>query len=249
MYVSHAFYGSILSRALLRTTNMHRLLHCYTCLCTALLLAACNKQAEPLSPPLAQYFPLDSGLVRVYDVLDSNVSSTDTVVTSYFLRTITGGQESDLLGRSVYFLDRDTASSAPGPYTFLSRWRRYASTTEAERIEGNERVLVLRAPLSRGTTWDGNQFNNRGAETFRITITDTTLFLAGVQLENCIKVQQRLILDAALSEINTFEIYAPGLGLVYRYDRFLTFDFSLPDNLLRAESYIRRDSLVSFTQP
>jgi hypothetical protein len=208
---------------------------------------ACNRELPP-DPIELEYFPVETGKYRVYEVRDTTFTTTDTVAGHYFKREEVSGTEQDALDRTIYRLDNYraevTPEGTPGRWRYLQLWSMFRSEDWAERIEGNTRFVVLDFPLNQGKRWNGNIFNNNGAENFTILSRDTTVTFMGRTYTNCLLVRWRLVNDSRISELDTYEAYQRGIGKVFRLDKFLK--WNIVDNVieLSSDSYIYREALV-----
>jgi|AACY02.2.fsa_nt_gi hypothetical protein len=112
----------------------------------------------------------------------------------------------------------------------------------------------MRFPLRASFTWNGNALNNLGEEQFRYLSIDSTLTLNGQTYNNCVVVEQRNSGSSLLTDIWTYEIFAPGIGKIKRYDRFLRWEFEqdsggVRSRILDTDSYIYEENLLSYQLP
>lgn len=182
---------------------------------------------EPTEQFTAWYAPTQ-GAVALFVASDTTFrfatpTDFDTLVADYVLRETVGGSETDAQGRTLRQVDRDTAGAPAGPFTFLDRYRVYTDNLLAERLEGNLRTVPLQNPVAQDAEWDGNRYNNLGEQRYRYLDTDTTVTVNGQTYTGCLFVLQRQVTGSLLNEDLTYEIYAPGLGLIERYDRQLRY--------------------------
>lgn len=217
----------------------------------AALLAGCSSDDAPEpAPGIADYFPLNTGVQRVYVVKDCTFTTLGPQVAHWQQRETQGTVVTDVLGRPETQMAVDTATVGLQNWRFFQNWRLYADATTAERREPNDRVIVLEAPLVSGNDWNGNQFNGLGAQTFQLRLMDEPCIFAGQTFLGCIRVQQRTTQFSLLEDIDTYEIYAPGLGLIYRHDRFIKFNIVAEDTTIdNGVSYFREITLTGFTLP
>lgn len=195
---------------------------------------ACNRTYDPVPEHVDRIFPLEEGLSRVYHVVDTAYKSSvvDVEVDRYFKRELHEGTEVDLLEREVrrVRIDRTPDDLTPGPpydFSYDDLWTQYMGDDYAERSEGNTRYLVLRMPPLQGTTWNGNLFNGEDVQQYEYTQIDTTVTVEGVTYENCVMITQvpfrKLGNENSFVEIEefSFEIYAPDVGKIQRYHKYL----------------------------
>jgi len=229
----------------------------------ALGLVAAAGCERTLAPPISGelYYPLRDSAERVYRVEDTTYTVSGAVVNRYRKREYTLGTVTDLTGRPLSRLEIYRAPLDVGPFTFRELWTQFRSSERAERTEGNTRYVVMNFPLRRGKTWDVNLFNNNavGSDDDRLWARavvgnmDTTVVLNGTRYTRCIFIRHRK--DKSDSrDIYTYEIYAPGIGKIERYDRYMVYDI-VPrpgggvNFVLNTNSYIYREQLLSHTYP
>lgn len=197
---------------------------------TFLTLIACNRVKETILPHTSLIFPQDSGLTRVYYVIDTsyNTAGIDApIVEEYAKKEVQGGTESDLTGRDVRFLD---IYSAPWPidtgfaFTYSHRATQFLDPVDnsdyfGERKEDNVLVQVLKFPVSAGVSWNGNAFNNIGTKVFSYLAVDSTVTVQGKSYENCVVVINQERTNSFIEEAFAYEIYAPEIGLIKKYEK------------------------------
>lgn len=199
---------------------------------SSLFLFHCNRIKDVIPAHTSLIYPIIEGKYRVTLVSDTTFDTSGPVTSKYFKKEETKNVEEDLLGREVNLLhvfrsDFDLGNN----YEFeLDRvWYQYEDPDRtgdyyAERIEENKRILVLKFPAYPDVVWNGNLYNNSGVQEFRYENVDTVVTVQGVTYENCVMVIQK---DEQASFINqkfAYEIYAPNVGLIKKYDRTMVFD-------------------------
>jgi len=232
----------------------------------ALILEACTRTQDPQPTAQPDWFPTDSGLVREYYVFDTTfVTGTgdlavDTLTEIYRLQEVYTGLVSDTTGTTYRLLERrrsaagDTAAEngyLPGPQL----WRERLDGPFADRIAETERTLPLQFPAAVGDSWNAlrysqNETNNAdGYQPYRYSSIDTTLQTSGGTWSGCAWVTQRNPPASLVDTIYTVEAFAPGVGRVYFYDRFLKLNITGTETELSTASYLRRLELVAFQRP
>ena len=186
-----------------------------------ILLAACSRKLDLAEPK--EFYPIQDGKFRTYSVKDSSYTTTGAVGRSFFQKELTNGTEIDLKGRVVSKLEIQQADSGQ-QFQFFQVWTQYKDREAAERIQGNTKYIVLRFPAAKGKNWDGNQFNNFGAMNYTYLSTDTTVTVAGKEYTNCAWVLRRQSdPDSRQFSFLSYEIYAPGIGKIKQYDRYIEY--------------------------
>ena len=213
------------------------------------VLAGCNRELDPEPADLA-YYPMVDQKTRTYFVIDTGFTTTDTIAERFYLQERTNGYNTDLEDREIMRLelwraDADSNDQRSSGYTFDRLWSQYRDIETAERIQGNVRYVVCNFPLREGQTWNGNAFNDEGDERYEVLVRDTTVTLMGQTYDDCIYIEQRKQ-QSLISDIFTYEIYAPNIGKIERYDRFLRIKTTGgPDaGEIETDSYIYHERLV-----
>ncbi len=218
-------------------------------LLSALLLTQCDSDVGELGPALETYYPRQVGAFREYDVVDSVFTTGGWVVRSYRLRETGTAVFTDQAGRPQLRMSIDTASGTLPLTEETTHWHTLTADY-AERLEGSDRLLVLSHPILLGRNWSGHAYSSRPAESYTYTDLDTTLTLpqstgSSRRFEFCLRVQQRQgtrLLGSAEETVDTWELYAPGIGRILRVDRALR--FSLTGQLLAEGTRVVRMTLT-----
>lgn len=186
------------------------------------LLAACSTSPPPTDSGLS-YFPLKKGVYQVYDV--------DSI-----WYTITGRQEQhyELLTEVV-----DSFPSTEGGFTYvIYRYKRPESNTDwiyhdtwsarvsGHRVivsEGNTAFVKFTLPVSEGTAWNGNTFNDLGEDDYEMRRVGAAYTLNGISFGDCAEVNQNDDDDIIVRTDIRQEVYARDVGLVLREIRILNY--------------------------
>lgn len=208
-----------------------------------LLSVGCNRKIENEFPDLNLY-PIIQGKYRIYQVIDTTYTTQGSVPKFYYKKEQTDSNEMDLKNRVISRLNIFRGNSLDS-LTFSELWTQYKDASWAERIEGNTKILVLKFPVKKNHTWNGNEFNNMGKENFTYLNIDTTVVINGVTYPNCVFVQHRFNNNSLLTEINTYEIYAKGIGKIKRYDSFKKYNLNANGTRsLTTDSYFYEETLL-----
>lgn len=209
------------------------------------ILASCQSEIEQLGPTVESYYPLKDRAVREYAVTDSIYETGGWKVRQFRRRETARATQLDQLGRTLLRITVDTAST--GSFVEETSHWHVIDRGYAERIEGTERILVLATPILRSKTWNGNAYNERGAETFRYALLDTSVTLpldaGGRTFAKCIRVQQRNTRQTELLD-DTWEVFAPGVGRILTVNRRLRYILAT-DSLEANKTRVVREQLVS----
>ncbi len=210
---------------------------------TLLVLGACKKQTEEfISAPIENYAPLIAGKFITYK-LDTfkylPFRLKDTTI-SYQVKHVVDALINDNLGRPSYRIIRYIRKTAQQPWVPDNSFLAVNTGTSLEFIENNMRFLKLKLPIKNDYSWKGNSYLDTYSLNSTVRYLDDwdyiyeslnePLTLGSLKLDSTIKVNQRdeVIGNPAdpksYSERNFgVEIYAKGIGLVYR--KFLHTEF------------------------
>jgi hypothetical protein len=183
------------------------------------VFSACKKQ-EPAFSTLDlkyDYFPLELGTFKEYKI-DSIVYDdfTNTIDTfSFFIREEVKEQFLDNAGRETFRIERFIKTNPNSSWIIRSVWTANLLTTRAERNEENLRYVKLIFPPKEGATWNGNEFNILGTQTYTIDYIDQEETIGNIYHEKVLKVIQKDVFNLIRTEKYT-EKYALGVGLIER---------------------------------
>lgn len=132
-----------------------------------LLLVACEKETQQDKPSMTDnssaYFPLDSGLTRIYQVdsiyWDPFTGINDTV--SYLLKEVVADEYIDNEGRFGRRLER-YKQNGTGDWIIFQVRAALKLGNRGETVENNIRYVRIIFPLNEGDTWDINAYNALG---------------------------------------------------------------------------------------
>lgn len=220
------------------------------------LFASCKKESEVFDTPLiSEYAPLKVGSYITYN-LDSLVFLNFGTVEAhklYEVRYVTADSLTDNLGRKGFRIVRYIRTLPSGTFTPDNTFLAVNTGTGFEFTENNLRYLKLVQPIQEGKTWKGNSaidVTSLGSDQQYLFDWDYTYNEVGVaktigllNFASTVTVSQR---DESFnlpvvrpgpgvtnptniaSRDFSREIYAKGVGLVYR--EFLHFEYQLAFN-------------------
>ena len=214
-------------------------------LSSLLLLLAASCRREEAAPDIdgAAYFPYRPGEERTYRI-DSFLHSSlaDSVEYRYrIMKEKVVSDQADLQGVMVNRIERWISADSGRTYAFHSLATCSRRADHAWWMEENRTWVKLSFPVRQNRSWDGNAYNAGGIRDFRYTRIRGA-FNNGVQVfPQTIEVQ----MQADSSFINRYiekEVYAEGLGMVYRES--VQLDFQPGANMANGhEAYIRLMSI------
>lgn len=216
-----------------------------------LALNACKKQTEEyITGQIEDYAPLVVGKYITYQ-LDTfkylPFSLQDTIVT-YQVKHEVDALINDNLGRPAYRIIRYIRKTAMQPWVPDNSFTALTTGNSLEFIENNQRFLKLKLPINEGYSWKGNSYIDTYSLNSTVRYLDDwdyvyeglnqPLTLGSIQLDSTVKVNQRDEVignpgdPGSYSEKNFgVEIYAKGIGLVYRQFLHTEFQPATPGNV------------------
>ena len=229
-----------------------------------LMLSACKKEPETfVTASINDYAPLAIGKYITYR-LDTfkylPFSTRDTTIT-YEVKHVVEELINDNLGRPAYKIFRYIRKNPQQTWTPDNSFMIVNTEGSLEFVENNMRFLKLRMPIKDGFTWKGNSYIDTysfNSDVKYLDDWDYTYDSVGVartlgsfNFDSTVRVEQRDEIIGNPADPNSYseqnfgaEIYAKGIGLVYR--RFLHTEFQ-PATPGNASSYDDRSYGITLT--
>jgi hypothetical protein len=189
----------------------------FTFLGLAVLITSCAKLAEvELGQAGYNYFPLEPGRYTLYDLTDITYSLTAPAVTEHYqIKEVVKESYTDQTGVENYRIERFIRPKAGDAWALDSVWSARRSTTQALRLENNIHFVKLVFPVKEGIKWNGNVFNDRREEEYRLKSVSKPFVLDGQPFGETLTVQQSA--DSSLvGQDKRLEVYARNIGLIYK---------------------------------
>ena len=221
-------------------------------LTVVLFISNCNGIKETILPHTELIFPLEKGKYTITHVIDTTFNTGGPVEDRYFRKEEIGDTEKDLTGRELTLLQTYRSEEELGTNFDFKKdqlWTIYKDpgtngTRYAERIEDNVRTRVLKFPVHPYIDWNGNQYNSLGTQVFFYDNIDTTVVVNGLTFENCVLVVQQADTTSAISYKYTYEIYAPNVGRIKRYNKIIVNDLPPNGAFNASKSWISIEEIV-----
>lgn len=196
-------------------------------------ISACQKSIEPDDKRLGYaYFPLEIGRYIVYNVEENAYQVADSGRPQkrfYQLKEIVTDTFTNLSGEKQFVLERYVRTSFDSPWQIDSVWSALRTGSQAIKFENNVPYIKLVFPTENNKRWNGNAYNNKGEQTYRITDYRKPKTFGELSFSNTLKVEMGK--DSSLvSHIQREEIFALDVGLVYLFRKNVRY-FSDPPNL------------------
>jgi len=209
---------------------------------------ACRRELpRPTYAAGTDLFPLETGRWWVYEVRETTYTTTGPEATRYLLRMRIDTPTTDAYGRPSFYVVWDTSASPDsGHFAFFRVGLAYRDSAQAELWENNRRLLLLRFPLSPHLRWNRYEYTDLPPEVCRYLRTDTLYALSNRFFPHSAFVLRQLDTTSLLQRSFFYEVYAPQVGLVHRYERLDAYDLSSAGTLVRStNSYHRELRLVA----
>lgn len=135
-----------------------------------MLSFGCKRQQAEMVSFGYRYLPLNIGASIDYAV-DSTVyndfTQSDTTYT-FTIRETVADTFTDATGRLNYRIERLKRLTDTGSFQIQKSIAVVVEGSRAERLEDNQRTVILSFPIEQGKTWDGNAFSDQGMVRFEI---------------------------------------------------------------------------------
>ena len=217
------------------------------------LLAACDKSDSYQLPPVekieCQYFPLDSGAWRDFDVaeikIDEPIALFDTQ--QYIVRELFGGIFIDNAGDTLRQIERFRRTNESEKWQRMNTWLAYVNGTEVIQIEENTRIIKMKLPLTVGKQWNGNAYNRTDTlQKYHFTVDsiDCPAVVGRFKFDSALTISQKNELTA-ISKVLFAERYAAGIGMVEKIQIDIYSDTYAPN--IDIENRITQGTMVHHT--
>jgi hypothetical protein len=188
------------------------------------LLVGCKKENGASPVKLHQEFagmqPTRYVVYEAEDIYhDDNSNIHDTA--KYYLKTVVGDPYEDNSGRSGYEIKRYKSLDQGQTWTFLELWYAHVDVNRFESVEDNVRLVRLIFPPKNKSTWNLNSYNTLEETILEYKNVFKPFELDGQNFDTTLTIQGEKLYTLVDYKRNT-EVYAKGVGLVYRYFKDLT---------------------------
>lgn len=178
-----------------------------------IFIYSCNETKEVGPDTLGyEFYPLNVGEYRIYDVEEIRYLVTGFDTTIYQLReTIFDSIPS--IDRITYLLRRDIRSDAMSNWESDSVWSVTRTSNYLSITENNIPLIKLTFPVTTGREWDGNSLNTRSSLTYYYQLIDSQI-IDSLNADKHI----RMIIEDVEENVTGVdlrsEVYVDGIGLV-----------------------------------
>lgn len=201
-----------------------------------ILLFACRPSIETLDDISYDYYPIEEGKYRIYQV-DSTVYDAfncTTLTNSYQVKEVTGNVIIDGEGEQAHTIKRYKRFTANAPWKLEEIWTEKIQHQQLQRIENNQRWVKMVFPIQAQQMWNGLSYI-KSDTTFEIRGSSIQIYKNWGNFEyekigsNFIDTSQGTpivypdVVEVLQADANNFvekryakEVYAKSIGLVYR---------------------------------
>lgn len=188
-------------------------------------LASCDPNPAPEFHH--EYFGLEEGRYVIYDVTemvhDDGLNLHDTTI--YQLKTVWADTFVDNENRTAREFHRYVRPTENDPWVLQDIWYGIIDGIRAELVEENQRVVKLVFAPTQNKIWDANAYNQDEERlcTYRDIHGDTLIDNAA--FDPTLVVEQDPFYSL-IDSVRRYEMYAKGVGLIYKYDRDLHYQIN-----------------------
>ncbi len=199
-------------------------------------LVGCTDEDPVTIPDVGyDYFPIAIGTFVEYradsiyhDQPNVNITGIHDT-TAYYIKELIESEFMDAAGEQSLRLERYKRNTEAETWVLADVWFQKRTAANAQKVEENTRYIKLAFPLRAGITWDGNALNVLDTWQYVIDSLNVGRTFGSLTFSKTATVVQRVNSNFVEDEL-AYEIYAPGVGLIYRYHRDLDTRFEFIDN-------------------
>ena len=197
--------------------------------------------SDPLPSDLGfEYFPYANSQYRIYQhevkhyLIDGSI-----VEEEYQIKEVV--TEEEIKGNEITFkLERFRRDDEGDSWVTDSVWSARKNNYNVVVVEHNIPIIKLSFPVEEARRWDGNAMNANDYDEFKMVGVDKMYTLdSNVYPETVILVKEELI-DTIVKTDYRIEVFAKGIGLVYKEDRVLEYDFNNPGTIVEGIEFSQK---------
>lgn len=189
------------------------------------LLSSCKKDQS--TEFHYEYFGMEEGRYVVYDVTEMvHDDALNLHDTTYFqLKTVWADTFVDNQDRVAREFHRYVRSTDTDPWVLQDIWTGLIDGVRAELVEENQRVVKLVFSPTQNKVWDANAYNQEAEQTcfYRDIHGDT--IIGNTSFDPTLVVEQDQF-NSLIDSVHRYDMYAKGIGLIYKYDRDLHYQIN-----------------------
>lgn len=190
-------------------------------------LIRCSDEDSISSDIGLDYFPLRTGDSWIYEVEETSINQSITASTTYELRVTVIDSLKNSEGGYTYTFQRARRLTEMDSWENIETWTALISKNQLIQSEGNVLFIKLLFPLSAGSKWNGNQYNNlpnngnlfdgMDGEFYHVPEFNLPITLStGLNFGASLAAYHNDFIDPIVGKDFRKEVYARDVGLVYK---------------------------------
>ena len=182
----------------------------------------CSCSTETLQPNTdtigSNYFPLEKGSFRIYDVIEiEHVFASENDTSAFQLKEVVADSFVNLEGGLSHLIHRFKRSQPEDNWTLDSVWSARKTGNFAVMTENNVPLMKMVFPLQEGKSWDGNSLNGKDTDEYTMTDVFRSYTLAdSVVVDKSVFIVQENENDNLLFRDIRHEVYGEDIGMLYK---------------------------------
>ena len=186
-----------------------------------LFLSACKKGNSDIPNFHYDYYPLEEGTFVVYDAMEIRHDIQALVARDtnrFFLKTVIGEAIIDNSGSVAHKFFRYKRNSMSENWVLEDVWTTRLHEQRIELVEENERIVKLVFAPAKNKAWDINAYNtkNRLVARYNPERIHVPFSVSDYGLDSTVQVEIQDFFSL-VDHRRKYEVYAKGIGLVYRF--------------------------------
>ena len=173
-----------------------------------------------------EYAGLQKGRFILYDAVEvthtpASSSTVNSDTSRYELKVVIEDTISDNLGRISWKYVRYVRDNALQNWVLSDVWMTLVDGNNAELVEENQRIIKMKSPIKSSTIWNANVFNNFVESTYSYDRINLSFDVNTLSFDSTVTVKQSEERNLVSFE-KKLEVYAKGIGMVYKYYKDLS---------------------------
>ncbi len=188
----------------------------YVLVIVAVVTVSCDSDDPKVADIGKDYFPLRKGVFQIYDVEEIRYQLNTPETFEYELKTSVVDSLLNSSGDYTYVIYRYKRDKGAVEWQYLDTWSGTINNREAIQSEGNIAFVKFKLPVQVGTRWNGNTYNAGVEDEYILEEKGESNSFNGIPFDDCISITQSDNDDFIVYLDQRKEIYAKGVGLVYK---------------------------------
>lgn len=181
----------------------------------ASVLIACETQEGEPAYMGYEYFGYSEGKWLIYEV-DSTVYDDfleEIFHYNYQVKEVNSGFFINARGDSSMRIERFFRADESQPWQIKNVWTAELQSQRALKTEENITYVKLAFPLKQNHTWNGNLYNTKQSQTYRVTDIHSPHHEGLLEFDSTLTVLQKEFITL-IGEEYQYEVYAAGIGMI-----------------------------------